>query len=760
MAAEFKWWSAVCFLLDKPNRSYSRLLKRSVLFAVVVTSVAMLFFSVSVQFKFRALGKVQSALAQNHAIQLKEHLEVYVNGLTGLRATLYLRGLNNSPFEGFRNAVSAKSIMHVYPGVRAISLVQVDKSTLNDGPAHFRWLENVSYSEGVLSEVWTKELEQHRFNPKEFYNAVDSGHAKITAVLPSTGYKGDTYSKVLIVLPIYENNLLPETPQARHKDLWGQLSVLVELSDLTVKMNRFERITKFASRLTHVEDGNELVHQESAGYQKAKSTLELPPYESPPSKIESLGQNWILDLYPTLQALEAGLIDDRNIRIGYMLCVAFGLFAAALYWLPGYLVLQREKVLEHRNRRMELEGYNKDLSRQVNGLTLSIRDAEDFISILSHEVRNPLLAIKSAQQMMEATKLTEEQGKYAEFQRIALNTALDTLNNSLDLKRLELSALEIEQVEFEPLLLIKEIDSLMGMQCKAKGVLFTIVLENELPRLILGDPLRLKQALNNLISNSLKLTMPNKQIYLRIRSVHEGGQQWRLHFQLKDESAGFSPEQIGQLFEPSNKVDISAPRLPSSTGMGMNIAQRIVHSLGGKISVSSELGKGTRFDFEIPVIEALPSIKVPSFGGQDRSRRLDSIQSTFDVNNVRLTVLYLDDNEFNLMVAQEQLQAKGGRVLTFSDPNKALAYLNSSQGTVDVILSDLHMPGITGNQFAMQVRSIPDLKSALVVGVTAAELEELPADQINQFDSIISKPIKLSTLQQLVLQFENRAMII
>jgi hypothetical protein len=224
MAAEFKWWSAVCFLLDKPNRSYSRLLKRSVLFAVVVTSVAMLFFSVSVQFKFRALGKVQSALAQNHAIQLKEHLEVYVNGLTGLRATLYLRGLNNSPFEGFRNAVSAKSIMHVYPGVRAISLVQVDKSTLNDGPSHFRWLENVSYSEGVLSEVWTKELEQHRFNPKEFYNAVDSGHAKITAVLPSTGYKGDTYSKVLIVLPIYENNLLPETPQARHKDLWGQLS--------------------------------------------------------------------------------------------------------------------------------------------------------------------------------------------------------------------------------------------------------------------------------------------------------------------------------------------------------------------------------------------------------------------------------------------------------------------------------------------------------------------------------------------------------
>jgi len=315
-------------------------------------------------------------------------------------------------------------------------------------------------------------------------------------------------------------------------------------------------------------------------------------------------------------------------------------------------------------------------------------------------------------------------------------------------------------VEFEPLLLIKELDTLIGIQCKAKGVMLNIALEGELPRVIFGDPLRLKQVLINLMNNSVKFTAANGQVWLRIRAEREAGHQWRLYFQLKDEGVGISPDQIAKLFMPYSQGDKSIARLYGGTGLGLNIAQRIVQSLGGKITVRSELGKGAQFEFDIPVIEALSSTQDECSQVQDRTRRLDTIQSTFDVNNVRLSVLYLDDNEFNLMITQEQLQAKGGRVVTFSEPQKALSYLRSSYSTVDVILSDLQMPEMSGNEFAAAVRQVPELNSIVIIAVTAAELEDLSDERVNHFDAVMNKPVQLNKLQELVGRIQKSSRLV
>ena len=135
---------------------------------------------------------------------------------------------------------------------------------------------------------------------------------------------------------------------------------------------------------------------------------------------------------------------------------------------------------------------------------------------------------------------------------------------------------------------------------------------------------------------------------------------------------------------------------------------------------------------------------------EDRTRRLDTIQNTFDARNKRISVLYLDDNDFNLMVTQEIFGAKGNRVWTFSDPFKALEHLN--QSAVDVVLTDLNMPEMSGAEFADEVRQLLGDKCPPILGLTASDLNEVSDEVRTHFDSVYTKPMSVQAVMQFLEQ--------
>lgn len=572
-------------------------------------------------------------------------------------------------------------------------------------------------------------------------DAVASGEAVLSGLLPALGdLEGKLTNQTVLVMPIYRSPKA-ETEEERQRAYWGALGVRLNLDRLLDFLNEYEHTTKFAMRLSYIDGEG----RENSFSSEQFGDLRASRYNDHSYHFQVAGNLWQLQLVPTREALSTGSINSATIIAGIITSVLVGVFV----WLFLHQLYQRVLIDREQKRTEELVSNNQALNQQVKDLTLSVQNAEDFIGILSHEVRNPLSAILSVQTMLENSMVTPTEKKLAEYQRLALNTALDTLNNTLDLKKLELSALELDEVEFEPLLLIKELDSLIGIQCKAKDQSLSVILHTEMPRVVMGDPLRLKQVLINLLNNAVKFTPNQGRVTLSVHAERMQTGLWRLRFTVQDTGVGMTEAELQQLFKPYSQTSKEVSRAYGGTGLGLNIAHRIVKSLGGEIEVRSRPGRGTSFEFEVEVKEGLEHHSTLAFM-EDRTRRLDTIQNTFDARNKRISVLYLDDNDFNLMVTQEIFGAKGNRVWTFSDPFKALEHLN--QSAVDVVLTDLNMPEMSGAEFADEVRQLLGDKCPPILGLTASDLNEVSDEVRSHFDSVYTKPMSVQAVMQFLEQ--------
>jgi CheY-like chemotaxis protein len=336
------------------------------------------------------------------------------------------------------------------------------------------------------------------------------------------------------------------------------------------------------------------------------------------------------------------------------------------------------------------------------------RAKSEFLANMSHEIRTPMTAIMGyTELLMESHPLpTEALRELSVIQRNS-DHLLGILNDILDLSKIEAHRFELESVAFSPCLVLCEIESFMRARAIQQQLDFNIEFIGPIPETILGDPLRFRQIMLNLVGNAIKFT-ENGAVRVVTRLLQDSGVEPMMQIDVIDTGIGINPEHIGHLFEPFTQADTSTSRRFGGTGLGLSISQRLAHMLGGDITVFSELGRGSTFRLTIAV-GSLDGIRLLETTAEFRTPSQPP-QSTPKANPspMRGRVLLAEDSPDNQRLVEFILTRWGLEIQTVENGQEAMDEALAAEAAhqpFDVILMDMQMPVLDGYEAVRLLRS-------------------------------------------------------
>ena len=397
------------------------------------------------------------------------------------------------------------------------------------------------------------------------------------------------------------------------------------------------------------------------------------------------------------------------------------------------------------NGRQRLLAVVRDISERKQGMLelLQARDAalqatvakNEFLANMSHEVRTPLNGIMGLSQLLRTTSLTEEQAGYMDMLDGSARNLLALINDILDISRIEAGSLAIQQTPFSLTKLLREVAGIYEKPAAEKGIGFEIQPPDDLPPALVGDPLRLKQVLINLVGNAIKFTR-HGGVSVQVIRLHDAPQGSRLRFEVRDSGIGMSPETVQKVFNPFTQADASTARSHGGSGLGLAICRRLSELMGGSIRVESSLGQGSCFIVELPfghaaafhaAVEGKPAAAIP---------QLEPLQ-----------ILLVEDQEVNRTFVQRLLERQGHLIVPAADGLMALDLLDRQP--YDLMLLDIQMPGMGGEEVLARLRQSEQVSGrhlpvvALTAHALAGDREKLLK---SGFDGYISKPVQMDQL--------------
>ena len=476
------------------------------------------------------------------------------------------------------------------------------------------------------------------------------------------------------------------------------------------------------------------------------------PAPTPPlllNAIRAAGGRFAAELY--FRRADATQADGSSGRLPYL--VHAGLLHSQAGKLEGAVVVAtniaplkaREQALRNNERQLhetaeELREHRDNLARmveeQTHDLRLAMQQAEaasraksEFLSNMSHEVRTPLNAILGLSDLCLATPLNPVQAQHIGKIRLAADHLLGIINDILDFSRIEAGKLSIEKLAFELPTLLDEINDLLIGRIEEKGLELCIDLAPEATRSFVGDPLRLKQVIINLLGNAIKFS-PQGSLQLGCRLDSASADLAELHFWVKDEGIGIAAAQQDALFSAFSQADSSTTRRYGGSGLGLVISKRLVELMGGRIWLDSSPGQGSTFHFTVR-LGHLPDGESPAAGLRQHLAAFAGRR-----------ILVADDNPNACRVLGNLCRELGFAVDTHSSGASALAALSRPESDYLAALLDWQMPAPNGQEIIAALRQASPLRLPKLILLSSLIATSGTAAG-NLADTILLKPTSL-----------------
>lgn len=403
----------------------------------------------------------------------------------------------------------------------------------------------------------------------------------------------------------------------------------------------------------------------------------------------------------------------------------------------GAIYVAMRMLADREAKARALTQLNAELQEQTAHAERLATVKSEFLATMSHEIRTPMNGVLGMAQALEKLPLEATVRDYVGVIRDSAESLLGIINDILDFSRLEAGRMTVSPSAVRLFVLMESMTSLFAPACAQKKIGFRTEILPGAPASLETDPVRLRQILVNLLGNAVKFTGRGEIVLRALPATLKDGRPG-IRIEVRDTGAGIAPEARALIFDRFVQEDASTSRRYGGTGLGLAISSRLCTLLGGTIGCDSEKGVGSCFWIELPqeldepadVDFVLPQGRLPQRSSPPR-------------------VLCVDDNHVNRRIIDTLLKPFCATLAMVSSGSEALAL--AAEQTFDVVLLDIHMPGMDGVETQHRLRALPDGRSQTIVALTADVVPEAVARyEVAGFDAVVAKPVQLARLLQVL----------